>query len=338
MNDWSKERLHSKLILGCLVLGVPAFVLILLSTSGAVVHAESLLVGVFLVVVTAGVLFGTLFESRRVLRTTTVAARAVGESGRIVVAILGGTILTLAITIELGLSPVVAAGLVGIAAALVTPNAAVPAYCGAFVGMTSPDLFTTYWHAVLAGGVASAVYLLVQPVFHGIGGKLGTTAFVGAAITVVLTAGTFHSDPLPGGNTILLVVGYSAVGAVATFSLHTRLLSNPVLASGIVGVVGGVGLPALYGPPGGLMAAGVFAASFAGMTTRERIPDERWILLTGVIVGIVVVYTMPYLGGSGGKLGTIAFGSSLAVYGFLGRLHLVRLRRHLEDVPRRDVT
>jgi len=325
-------------MLGCLVLGVPALVLILLSASGAVVHAESLLVGTLLVMVVGGVLYGILFESRRVLWTTTVATRAVGESGRIVVAILGGTILTLAITIELGLSPVIAAGFVGIAAALVVPNAAVPAYCGAFVGMTSPELFTTYWHAVLAGGIASAVYLFVQPVFHGVGGKLGTTAFVGAAITVAMTSGSFHSDPLPAGDTVFLVVGYSAVGAVATFSLHTRLLSDPVLASGVVGVVGGVGLPTLYGDPGDLAAAGVFAASFAGMTTRERIPDERWILLTGAIVGIVVVYTMPYLGGSGGKLGTIAFGSSLAVYGFLGRLHLVRLRRHLEDVPRRDVT
>ncbi len=325
-------------MLGCLVLGVPALGLILLSAGGAVVHAESLLVGALLVVVVGGVLFGILFESRRVLRTTAVAAREAGESGRIVGSILGGTILTLALTIELGLSPVVAAGIVGIAAALVAPTVAVPAYCGAFVGMTSPELFTTYWHAVLAGGVASAVYLFVQPVFHGIGGKLGTTAFVGAAITVVLTTGTFHSDPLPGGDTILIVVGYSAVGAVVTFSLHTRLLSDPVLASGIVGVVGGVGLPTLYGHPGDLAAAGVFAASFAGMTTRERIPDERWILLTGAMVGIVVVYTTPYLGGSGGKLGTIAFGSSLAIYGFLGRLHLVRLRRHLEDVPRRDVT
>ncbi len=326
------------MVVGWLALATPAIALVVLGASGATIHAESWLIAIALLVVTLSALFGIHFEWRGLRRTTTFRGELSEESGRTTGAILLGTLVTLASVIELGLSPVVAAGVVGILVALFAPSVAIPAYCGAFVGMTSPDLFPSYWHAVIAGGVAGLVYLLARPVFHGIGGKLGTTAFVGATITVLLTAGSFQSQPLPSPETVGLVVGYATVGAVATFGLHTRTPANPVLASGIVGVVGGVGLPLVHGDPGALMAAGVFAASFAGMTDRARIPTEWGIALSGAIVGLLVVYTMPYFGGSGGKLGTIAFVSCLAVYGLLGRFHVVRLRRDLGDVPRRDVT
>ncbi|MGM0604146.1 MAG: hypothetical protein ACQETB_00585, partial [Halobacteriota archaeon] len=210
--------------------------------------------------------------------------------------------------------------------------------CGAFVGMTSPLLFVTYWHGLIAGVLASVVFLLAQPVFHGIGGKLGTTAFVGATTTVAATTGTFHTDALPNTATIVLIVGYSIVGAVLTFAIHTRFSPTPVFASGVVGAIGGVLLPSLHGASGALIAAAVFSASFAGMSDPARLPDERWVGLSGVLVGLVFVYTIPYLGGPGGKLGTIAFGSCIAVHGLLRSVHGRELRRRLEEIPRADTT
>lgn len=323
---------------GFVALGVPAVLLVALGVLGAILHAGSVTLGALLLLVAAGTVQGLRFEWRAVLRTTDVKSMRVGEIARTVAAILWGTLLTLVVTVELDVSSIVSAGLVGIVAALIVPKHAVPVYCGAFVGMTSPELFTTYWHALLAGGFASVVFVLVLPVFHGIGGKLGTTAFVGATFAVLTTTGTFHSEPLPGAVTVVLVVGYSIVGAVTTFSIHTRLPCGPVFASGVVGIVGGLFLPLVHAGPGELVAAAVFAASFAGMTEEERIPDERWMVLSGAAVGLVVVYTIPYFGGSGGKLGTIAFASCLAVYGLLGTFHLVRVRHRLRKLPQRDVT
>ena len=325
-------------ITGFLLLSAPTAVLFALGIFGAVLHAGSVTIGAALLVVTVGVAVGIQYEWRFLWGRFEWPPIDLAEALQIGAAILGGTLLTLAGAVELGLSPIVAAGIVGIAAAIVVPDQAVPAYCGAFVGMTSPDLFASYWHATAAGLVASVVFLVAQPAFHGIGGKLGTTAFVGATAIVVATAGTFESVALPGPGAVAVIVGYAIVGAVATFALHARFDRSPVFASGVVGAIGGVVLPLVHGEFGGLMAAAVFAASFAGMTAVNRIPDERWIALAGLLVGLVVVYTGPYLGGSGGKLGTIAFGSCLAVHGLLRTAHIVRLRFRVEEYRRLDTT
>jgi len=42
--------------------------------------------------------------------------------------------------------------------------------------MTSPALFGSYWYATLAAALAGLLFTAAHPVFHGLGGKLGTTA------------------------------------------------------------------------------------------------------------------------------------------------------------------
>jgi hypothetical protein len=74
-------------------------------------------------------------------------------------------------------------------------------------------------------------------------------------------------------------------------------------------------MPVAHPPVGSLLAAAVFCASFVGMASEERLPSGGRIALAGLVAGAVFVYTTPYVGGSGGKLGTIAFGSCLAVVG-----------------------
>ena len=338
MNERSRSFPLTLVVSGFLALAIPAIGLVVLGTMGAVVHARSVAIGLVLVFVSTGVLLGVRFEWRALRRVGEIRRTTPSEIVGSTVAVMSGTIATLVVVIELGLSPVVSAGVVGIVGAIVVPRRAVPVYCGAFVGMTSPELFVTYWHALVAAGVSSVVFVLGKPVFHGVGGKLGTTAFVGATVTVATTAGEFHSEALPGDGTTALIVAVAVLGAMVTFTIHARVVSSPVFASGLVGVVGGISSPIVFGDAGGLVAAAIFAASFAGMTDPKRIPNEGWILLGGAVVGMVFVYTMPYLGGSGGKLGTIAFGSCLAVYGLLGTLHLVRVKRRVRTVPGRDTT
>lgn len=323
---------------GFLVLSIPPVVLFGLAVLGAVRFAGTLALGGVLVVIT--VVLGVAMRNEWYFLEP--ATRFVRSDPRDAVAdgaaIVAGTVLALAGSAELGLSPVVAAGVVGVLSAVVVPDRSVPAYCGAFVGMTSPTLFTTYWRAGVAALVAAAVYVVAYPVFRGVGGKLGTTAFVGTTLTVAATGGTFQSGPLPGLRTILFVVGYALAGAVATFAFQTRLDQSAVLASGVVGSIGGLTIPVVHAGGAGMFSAGLFAASFAGMSDPRRIPNSAWIGLTGLLVGVVVVYTQPFLGGSGGKLGTIAFGASLAVHAVLQELRVVRLRRRFDEYPRRETT
>ena len=252
-------------------------------------------------------------------------------------ALVAGALVTYGLAVEAGVQPVVGAGAVGVVAAVAVPTRAVPAYCGAFVGMTSPAVLDTYVSTAAAAAVAALLFLAARPVYHGVGGKLGTTAFVGVVLTAIVASRSFPGGSIPGPELAAVAVVAGGVAAAVTFAIHARLGASSVLASGAVGLVGGIAAPAALGADGGLVAAVVFAASFAGMTEPARIPDERWLAVTGVVVGVLVVFTMPYLSGSGGKLGTIAFGSSLAVHGGLRAAHLVRFRQRL-DAEARDTT
>ncbi|WP_418281147.1 hypothetical protein [Halorubrum sp. DTA98] len=323
---------------GLVLLATPTLALFVLGVAGAVVHAGAPIVGVILLVPTFGVAVGVRYEWWFLRRADGLSRVRTSDAVRDAVSLLVGAVVTIAIVVESGTSPIVAAALVGVGAALVVPSRAVPAYCGAFVGMTSPALFVTYWHTVVAAVLASVVYVVSGPVFRDIGGKLGTTAFVAATATIAVTAGGFGSGTVPESLSIALAVGSAVVGAVATFVLHTRSSAEPVLASGVVGVSGGVLLPIVHVGDGGLLAAAAFSASFAGMSARRRIPNGWWMAVVGAVVGAVVVYTTPYLGGSGGKLGTIAFGACLAVHGSLRAVHLVRIRRRADERSRRDTT
>lgn len=324
-------------VVGYLLLAVPPVVLFGFGVWGTVLTVGTAAMGPVIVAGAVGIGLGVRYEWWEVRRVIEVGSATLERSYATPLAVVGGTVVTYAGVVELGLTPVVSAGVVGVAAALVVPSVAVPVYCGAFVGMTSPGLFGSFRSAVLAALVASVLFVLVHPVYKGVGGKLGTTAFVGATGVVLATRADFLGGPIPGMLVIASVVALSVLGAVVTFAIHTRGPFSPVFASGLVGAAGGTLLTATVAQDG-LLAAALFAASFAGMSNPKRIPDERWIALTGVGVGLVVVYTTPFLGGSGGKLGTIAFGACLGVHGVLRRVDVFRLRRRRYRAPRRETT
>jgi hypothetical protein len=316
---WMLTRVYIRLFdgrFGFFVLAGAPTVLFGFAILGALIVEGSTTMAITLVTLTGSMLYELRTEWYRLLADPDPDISTVPQGVRSVTAVVVGAVVTLAITVEFGVSSIVAAGLTAVLGALIDPDDAVAIYCGAFVGMTSPDLFTTYAQALLAGFLAGGVFALCRPVFHGIGGKLGTTAFVAATAVVAVTAAEFHSDPLPDLTTRVLVLSYSVAGAVVTYVLSVRLGRGPVLASGSVGVLGGISLPIVHPEGGSLLAAAVFCASFVGMALEERIPDVGRIGVAGFVAGLVFVYTTPYVGGSGGKLGTIAFGSCLTIVGF----------------------
>lgn len=323
---------------GFLLLAVPPVVLFGLGAWGAVLGSPLLVPSLLLAAGAVGVLVGVRYEwwvLRHVIEHGTPDHR---HPGRNLLAIVVGTLVTFAGVVELGLSPIVAAGAVGMVAGVGLPSVAVATFCGAFVGMTSPALFGSYPYAATSGVLAGLLFVAAHPVFHGVGGKLGTTAFVGVTAVVLATPRSFRTGPIPEPSVIGLLVAMSVVGGVATFAIHTRTPMTPVFASGLVGAAGGLLLPLSFPASGGLLAAVVFAASFAGMSDPKRIPDERWIGVTAVGVALVFTYTIPFLGGSGGKLGTIAFGSCLGVHGALRRINLFHLQRRGYRPPDEEST
>jgi hypothetical protein len=249
------------------------------------------------------------------------------KSAKTAAAVLFGTVAAFFVNIELGHGGVIGSSIVGLAAAVVLPSYAVPIFCGSFVGMASPAVFASYNQILLAGFLSALLFVFAQDLFKGFGGKLGTIAFVGSiAATYILDAQLVHLS-IPPWEDNMLIIGFSVFGAVATFWIHTVLGHDAVTASSLVGLIAGLFLPALFGNPfGTTLAIIVFCASFIGMSTSERIPGWGFMIVTGMAAGLMFIYSIPFIGGAGGKLGTVAFASLLSITG-LHKIYKRILRR-----------
>lgn len=112
-----------------------------------------------------------------------------------------GAVVTFWLTSHLGLSSVIAVGIIGVLASFIpsitpvnhlTKQIPAAAYCGAFVGMTSPKVAGDFDFILLASVAAGVLLILSKNVFHGYGGKLGTVAFGGVVLVVFLIETFVH--------------------------------------------------------------------------------------------------------------------------------------------------
>lgn len=96
---------------------------------------------------------------------------------------------------SLNMGPVMGAALVGSVASFVPmlkTNSAylnkLPAaiYCGAFVGMSSAHVANGFTFVIVAGFFTAVFLVVSKSILHGVGGKLGTLAFLGVALTYLL--------------------------------------------------------------------------------------------------------------------------------------------------------
>lgn len=242
--------------------------------------------------------FGETVPAARLTRSDAADALAVAVAGPV----------TYVIATTLGQGPVVASALVGLVAALALDEQAAAAYCGSFVGMVSTAVFPTLAPVSVASLAAAAVFVGSKRVFNGFGGKLGTTAFVGCAAVVLPTGYSYASASALAASAAVAAVVAATVGAVAAFLLSVRGDYGAVVGSAVVGLVVGVlAPPALGASLGATVAAAAFAGSFVGMVSETRLPAVWLVAVAGLASGVVFVGVAPFVGGSGGKLGTIAF-------------------------------
>lgn len=230
-------------------------------------------------------------------------------------AVLVGALAAYSISHDMGLGPVVASSLVGILAFVVFPDFSVAAYCGSFVGMTSNTLLLNWFEVSLAGSLAGIVFVLTKDVFAGVGGKLGTIALIGTALTCTGLNREFIATPIADWQTNSAIMVVSMIAAPLTFYINTRSKQGPVFASAFVGLVAGIILPALSPQLGPTLAVVAICASFAGMSSKARCPKSWPIFIIAFFTSIIFVFSTPTLGGAGGKLGTIAFSAVLATCG-----------------------
>lgn len=281
---------------------------------------------VAVVVLMIGIIY-TLVSEARELNTPDDGAKGILSCVQDFGCVLIGAALAYTLNVEIGIGAVLAASLVSLMVAILVPAYSVPLALGGFVGMTSSRLLAGYGDLSYAAAIAGLVYLGSARVFNGFGGKLGTIAFVGTFITGSGLSREFEITAFPEWDSVVVIILIPILSAVLTYWLSVHRNHGPVLASGVVGITAGLWVPFFFpGAEGQTFAVMALCASYAGMTGKARIPNLKLMVLVGLFSGMIFVFSMPLAGGAGGKLGTIAFGSVLAVRGYVDILEKIRNR------------
>lgn len=309
------------MLLALLVMLLHAFILY----EAWVLHS---LGGLLVLFILFGMTAGLLLEGRRPAQANAVDA-GWRELLLIGLAHLAGAWITYQLSHTFGLGAVLASAITGLLGGILFPRYGAPIYCGSFVGMCSASVIFGGHDLLLAAGIAAVLFYISRSVLNGLGGKLGTIAFCGALLTGLGLRRQFLISPIPVFNLAWQIVCFAVLAAAATYWLSIRWELGPVRASAWVGLAGGLLLPRLMAHDGNLLAVVVICASFTGMSSVERLPSLWHIILAGLVTGIIFLYSMPVFGGAGGKLGTIAFGASLAVWGYWQLILRVRDRKSL---------
>lgn len=276
-------------------------------------------------VVIVGFLYSMVLESRKLIDTDEGAMGPMLCIKSFVCVILGASI-AFTLKVDLGLGAVLAASLVSLLAAILVPAYGVPIALGGFVGMTSSRLLVSHLELSYAAAIAGVVYLCTDRVFNGFGGKLGTIAFVGTFITGMGLSREFIMTPFPEWEIIGIIILVSIISVVLTYWLSVYRSHGPVISSGVVGIAAGLLLPHYFpGDKGQTLAVMAMCASYAGMTGKARISNLYLMALVGLLCGLIFIFSMPLAGGAGGKLGTIAFGTVLAVRGYVDMLKKLKI-------------
>jgi hypothetical protein len=275
------------------------------------------------------VITGFVVESVRALLSGKTTSTDRSHFLKTMVAVMAGAIGAYIMNCSLSISAIMAASLVGMIAVAVTKKSAVEVYCGAFVGMVSPQVLHDFTHTIFAGLIAGLVFYLARDVFNGYGGKLGTIACSSWIIMTAISSVKLLDTQVEIRHSGLSIMLYSLGSALLTYMLSVRFKNGPVLASSVVSLAGAVILPAIHGVSAGLLTGVVMAASFAGMSSKEKMRNELEILLSGALLGIMFIYSANHFNGAGGRLGTLAFGSVVSARGIIFLIQKAARRRPL---------
>ncbi len=239
------------------------------------------------------------------------------EDFKLFISVIGGALLSHWFNVTLGLGAVVGAGLVTVLGALVFPSLGAPITCGSFCGMASTQVLPGISYLVLGSAIAGIIFVFAKETMNGFGGKLGAMAASGCTIATLMTHNKMLVPSIPDSSTANYVVFITLISTLASYVVNIRLKHGPIMGSGIVSVVGGLILPILFPEIGATLATACACGSYAGMCSTDRIPNELLIALAGTIAGLVMVWGAPCIGGIGGRLGTTAFGSVIAVWSLI---------------------
>jgi hypothetical protein len=214
-----------------------------------------------------------------------------------------------------------------------------PLYVGAFVGITAPQVFHSFWWVVAAGVLAGVVWSVSRDAGVGVGGKMGTMALV-STVGVSLVAQALHQrgPGAPALDAHGFVVAAFVVGGVAaslTFYMSHPLRWGAVLGSSVPTASFALLmnlLPAAWRAHGEVLSYFWYGSSFVGMTTPARLTRPVVAIpLAGLLFTWLALRFGPYFSGLGGTAGVTAL---VAVFASRGAQAITRRPSELQHSSR----
>lgn len=266
--------------------------------------------------------FAFYFELKQKNEKTTIKKRW-KEHLLSMLSVASGAILAYSGTRWLNIHPVLSSAGVGLLFHLALRKYETEGYCGSFAGMTNVLLVPGISILLIACFVAFFHFLWKEDMKGG-GGKLGTIAFAGSLVGLFVL-GESHTIPRPIDPWWILVMT-SLFGGILTHLIHVNAGKTVVLSSVLSTFVFAILFSFVFSWNDSTFAL-FFAASFVGMSGKNRLPNVVWVALASLMLVVVYVLSAPYFNGVGGKLGTMAFVSVLTMGTVQSFVDLIKKRR-----------
>lgn len=272
---------------------------------------ENLIIFLVNFMIIVGIIF-SLFEEFNLINRKVFSFKNINHKDILFVFI--GGILAYILNIYMNQGAIIASSLVGILGFGFIPKYSIQLYTGAFVGMISPEVYHDFIHVLIVSIIAGILFALSKDTFNGFGGKLGAIAFSSWIIAYYIFDIKFLSNISETKIDFNLLI-ISFLGFFMTYFSSQIMKNNIVFSSAFVSLVGALILPKFLNYNSGDYSLLLMASTFAGMSSKEKVKGIYEVVLISIFLPILFIYGYSHFGGSGGKLGTIAFGSVLASYG-----------------------
>lgn len=213
-----------------------------------------------------------------------------------------GVILTYVLSRELGFGPVLASSFIGLAGFILLKKYSLAIYCGSFAGMVSSYMFA-FFEVLVIVAICGLLFALLKHVFKGMGGKLGTIAF----ISTIFSALVLQKDTLISINdlNILRLIIISLAGVIIPFFIQHKLKQSAVIASALPSFVFAIIMIYIFKEHITCTLV-FFSASFIGMSSKDRLPSIVNLVIAALIHAFLFHIYYEYYHGLGGKLGLMA--------------------------------
>ena len=180
---------------------------------------------------------------------------------------------------------------------------ALEATLGAFIG-AGIYINTGYLGVIIVSLIVVFVRISFKGVFNGLGGKLGTIAFVGGLVAFIVLQESFGVGQAKNIADLIPVITVSLTSALLTFSINNELKLGPVTAYAIVLLLGSIFL--LFEATKNLdLSTVVYGSALIGMSKKQECESYFVVILASIIFSLFALVGVSFIN-IGGRSGLLA--------------------------------